>query len=156
MANIKVPIGKRFEERERFLEKMTQQPTSDIQFLKKLADEGKVINRSATTSDNATVVVTFAPPNGSTFYLLKTSCTGANGGDVFLEFTNPTELIDEQAFPAVNTNVQFTITNVSLVGNGSRALQIRTASNGGSLTCSFNGYIENSTTLSSRGSTNVS
>ena len=158
MANIKVPIGKRFEERERFLEKMTQQPTSDIQFFKKLADEGKIIVRTGTTSlAGSRDIVEFTVPQGSTFYLLDTSCTAANGGDVVLDFTNPTEQIDFQSFPAVNTNVQFKIKSVSLVGNGIRGVLIRTISNGASqLDCTLEGYIEHSETLSTRGTSTAS
>ena len=156
MANIKVPIGKRFEERERFLEDkfMAKSANTDLQFLKDLADQGKMVVRSGSSGSSGTIV-TFTIPSGSTFYLMKTSFDG-DFTNAILNFTNPTEQIDLFGATATNLPGKFQIEEgVALVGDGNRAIEIEGTGVGVSMSASFTGYISNSVTRSSRGTTSV-
>ena len=150
--SVKVPIRTKKSRRS----KKVDQPLSDLQFIKKLSDEGKLIIVNGSTTTGTADIVEFVVPQGKTFYFLDSSVTAANGGDCFLEITNPTFLIDLQAFPAVDTNIQFKIKCATIVGNGIRSILIRMVGGANLLSsATIEGYLENSPTLSQMGSSKI-
>ncbi len=150
MVNIKVPIGKRFEERERFLEKqmVNNQDNSDLAFLKNRLDKGRLITDSqgALTADGTAAIIT--PPNGSTFYFLNGTFSSAGGlGTKTITLENNGAIKETINIAASQTtNGNFLTPLDALIGDGTVAYTVEVDFTGGatgSVTCSITGYFEN-------------
>ena len=161
MANIKVPIGRGLLSQPEFKKQPELKATNDLEFKKLLADQGKLTTAFAavTNSGSAQDLVTFTPPNGSTFYLLGATGEGSTGGTAFtvrLRVIINGVISDIKAFSATGpANFDVTEEGFSLVGNGTNQILIRLTTTGMVTESTIFGYLESSPTTSSRGSTTV-
>ena len=130
---------------------------NEISFLKKLANEGKLHTEQA-ARNNAGTILDFIPNRGKTFYLLFANAGGITIGRYTLNVINSDGTITriEDLFTnASELNVQFQTKGFSIVGDGTSGLRIISFTVTGANTATIYGYLENTDTLSSRGTTEV-
>ena len=164
MANIKVPIGRAIlEQRDKFGFPISQpelgigkdtESLTDLAFLKKLGDEGKLITRSGTRTTNGTVV-SIIPNTGETFYYLFGSWS-MRTGNITLTLENDGNEIESVSMD----NTQVAVNGLwvtkfnAMIGDGQRIFSVEMVETATSIaTASITGFIEKSSTVSSRGTT---
>ncbi len=163
MANIKVPIL--IQERDKFGFPISQpekgigtetESLTDIAFLKKLGDEGKLITRSGTRTTVGTIV-SIIPSNGETFYYLFGSWSIQTTGSATATLNNNANEIESVTVDStqVTRDGLFVTKFNAMIGDGIRAFTVELDAETGATTAqaSITGFIEKSKTLSSRGTT---
>ena len=166
MVNIKVPLGQsltKFPNIKRsipeFSKKAPEQATSDLSFLKIMADTGRLVFSTDNTQGADGSFAAIIPQNGETFYFLGGSwnLTLTPNDDVSITLRNDGSSIESVGAVAGTTGENhfgtWKTTLDSLIGNGTKAYDILYAEAGGGPNARANiyGYILPSETLSSRG-----
>ena len=127
---------------------------NEIQWLQKLADEGRLIEQQETNAGSE-VVNEIIIPNGSTFYLLEAKTTHNTTGDVNVNLIvniGGAQSTVKSARVGPNTSQDLTVKGFSLIGNGIDFIAMDQLA-GGSQTSFIFGYTQPSRTVSSRGNT---
>ena len=130
---------------------------NDIEFLRRIGDDGRFVNRTASLNGIGDVVQ-FIPIQGDTFYLLEavaTSPVAANKNVALAVTIGGIQSNIKAAFLAGETSEDLTIKGFALIGNGTDSIEINN-STGSNVTATLFGYTEQSRTLSSRGNVNLS
>ena len=160
MANIQVPIGRGLLQQPQQQKEQFTKSLSDREFLKQLADEGRLVGSTAsdiitTTAD--LIINSIVPPNGSTFYFISGSWVNSMGAPrVTLELRLDGVAIEGYTNSLTSTMLKGDwLTDFSMKGDGTKAITvvaIESAAGAGSFVSSnICGYFQN--TVSSRDST---
>ena len=171
MVNISVPIGKgtgktltelkfpdipRAKPDIKFSEKTAN---SDLEFIKLLADQGRLVFSTNNTATTTTAFAEIIPLNGETFYFFNSnwSVTTTSGGATgTLEIRNDGVSRESILIPTSSQGITHGVWGLrfdSLVGDGVKQFDAFLTESVNPLTanCSISGYILPSETLSSRG-----
>ena len=159
MVNIKVPIGRGLLSQPRQQQSQPEfKATNDTEFRRILADKGKLFTNHGTRTATGTIV-SVTPPAGSTFYLLKATATNsANGTTAEYNLTSRIKgvsLIERNNGGTGLINLDLTIEGFSLVGDGTDQLRINQTTGNVSSNADIQGYLEPTSTESSRGTTSA-
>ena len=155
---IKVPIGRGIigQVQQEFRKQPESLATTDLQFRKDLADEGKLVNNFGSVT-GSNVVVQIIPPNGSTFYLLQaTGISTSSGVRVIMRLRKTINGIVSTEVSKNGTNpinFDLSLEGFSLVGNGIDSVDVFSATLLEDYEASIFGYLEPSPTVGSRGTT---
>ena len=137
------------------LKRPEEKSNTELQFLKDLADQGKIISRSERGTGANQRLAEFVIPNGSTFYLLKaTAAAASDPGQATLEFPSGTAF--EVADLPTGVEISFQSVGASFIGNGTNSISIFVELVANASVAVLYGYLEASKTRSSRGTTESS
>ena len=149
--SVKVPI--RNKRKRRSIQKTPEsRSTNEGEWLKQLADEGKLISLFEATTNNASEFLTFIIPAGKTFYLISANAGATDAQVATCDFRTNTDVFARATFNASQTSVTMDIQGFSIVGDGINTINCFT--NFGA-SANIIGYLENTPVTSSRGSTVV-
>ena len=119
--------------------------------MRKLSEQGRLINLTGTATGTEAGFVSLTPPNGSTFFYTDGFfSTGSGDADIQIDLVSGGVIIDSVAADANQTNNgAFHIDFNQLIGNGTRTIQMNTTYSGAgaqTTTAGFSGYLDNTDT----------
>ncbi len=151
MTDIKVPIGRGVAQFVPEVQK-PQAATNEGDWLKRLADEGKLISVAEATNSDNVEFLTFTPNNGETFYLISASASVTDSTTSQVRLRINADIVERVQFSPELQTIPFKSTGLSVIGDGINTMNMfTTAGASGALF----GYIENTPVRSSRGTTQV-
>ena len=148
---IKVPIGRGATLQPQRIKQPESLATTDLEFTQKLADEGKTLAITETFTGNSAQLLSFTPPNGSTFYLI---CGKAHDSQTAVAWNLSINGVLFESFRFDGGVSQTIETKLSVVFPDTFTIDI-VSSTGGIHRVNLFGYLEPTETTSSRGTTSV-
>ena len=156
MVNIKVPIDKK----DRF--GITMSPPEftkaqtegiatslgDLQYLRQLSEQGRIITQTGSDTGTATAVVVITPQSGETFFFTEAFFSHGSGNSEFTIDLVKAGVIVDQVVTAGNVvgDGKFHLQFDRLVGNGIDTFQVNyteAGAGGQTVTTIINGYLDN-------------
>ncbi len=147
--SVKVPINKKFVKK--FKKMFSSESLSESQFIEKLANEGKTLAITETFTGNSAQLLSFTPPQAKTFYLI---CGRAHDSQANVTWNLSLDGVLFESFRFDGQEDQPIETKFSVVFPSTFTIDV-TSAVGGIHRVNLFGYLENSKTISSRGTTNV-
>ena len=135
-----------------FLKNPESKATSKQQFLKELADQGKLIalEGQRLSAAGKGVVITFTPNNGTTFYLLSAVMSSSGAADLGMDkvIGGVTLNVNIKELSAAGS-IDCTIEGYAFVGNGIDELRLVGGVDGRDYNANLSGYLDNKIATSS-------
>ena len=129
-----------------------QRAQTEGQWLKDLADEGKLVMVQEATNTNSTEFLTVTPNPGETFYLISATAAVTDSATSQVQLRLNSDIVERVTFTAEIASIPFKTTGLSVVGNGINTINLFTTLGAAG---SILGYVENTPTRSSRGGVEV-
>ena len=120
-----------------------QEIPSDRQFLKDLADQGRlVIEQGVESAGQPTTIISFIVPNGSTFYLIEANAQSLGNGAAEADLVSDGTVLETVGTVGANS-MPFQTPIFSTIGNGIRTIEIIMTDNpaGGGVAATLTGYL---------------